>query len=555
MIVKTTRRLSITLLLSAAGLFATTPAPAPNSVQNPGSNFLPGLPSYGAAQGSIIVVYGSNLSGTTLVQQMTLPLQTTLNNTTIKVVVGATTVNLFMVYTFNSQLAAVLPSNTPVGNGTLTVTYNGQSGSTPIVVVASAPGIFTVNETGTGPASATHADNKLITATDAANSNEEIQIYATGLSGLPAGSDATSPGAIQFPTTNLAIYVGGTKLDPSAIKYYGRNPADPGLDQINIVIPPNVTGCTVSLVMQSGTGASAIISNTVTLAVAASGSTCSDQNGISTSNLTGKTTISQGVMSLSQSSISFTLPNTAAIPRIVGTQVNAGGSATFQKYTSDQFAASGSAYGISIGSCVMTITNTNNNPPSNITGTGLDAGPQIAVLTPSNSTVNLSTSSIIGKGSYSSPTGGFSSIAPGVYHFTGPGGADVGAFTASLTVPTALTWTNQTAILGSPIVRTSPLTLTWTGGDPGSYVYITGSSVNTVNNASLGAGFFCIAPLAPGSFTIPPPVLLSVPATTSNGQGFLLMGSQSAPVSFTAQGLDLGMINSSSTSGGLATFQ
>ena len=159
-------------------------APAPNSVQNPGSNFLPGLPGYGSAQGSIIVVYGANLSSTTLVQAQTLPFQTTLNNTSISVTVGATTVNLFMVYTLNSQLAAVLPSNTPVGNGTLTVTYNGQNGSTPIVVVASAVGILTQNETGTGPASAQHADYSLITATSAAHPGDEIQLYGTGIGGL-----------------------------------------------------------------------------------------------------------------------------------------------------------------------------------------------------------------------------------------------------------------------------------------------------------------------------------------------------------------------------------
>ena len=35
-------------MLSAAALVA---APAPTSVQNPGSNFLPGLPGYGIAQG------------------------------------------------------------------------------------------------------------------------------------------------------------------------------------------------------------------------------------------------------------------------------------------------------------------------------------------------------------------------------------------------------------------------------------------------------------------------------------------------------------------------
>jgi uncharacterized protein (TIGR03437 family) len=552
---------------------AAAAAPAPNSVQNPGSNFLPGLPGYGSAPGSIIVVYGANLSGTTLVQAPSLPLQTTLNNTSISVTVGTTTVNLFMVYTLNTQLAAVLPSNIPTGNGTLTVSYNGQSGSTPIVVVATALGILTANETGTGPAIATHGNNTLITATNAALTGEEIQVYGTGASGLPGGaSDASAPGAVQFPTTNLSIYVGGTKLAASAIKYYGRNPSDPGLDQINIILPANVTGCTVSLVFQNGTGASATISNTVTVAIASSGSTCSDANGISAAGfasieaaINSKGTVSIGAISLTQSTTTISIP--LLRPHIEGTTTVAGGSATFQKYTGLQFTESSSAFGTSIGSCVITITNVNTstNPgnPSNptaptITATGLDAGPQIGVTQPGGTTVNLTPLTTIGKGYYSSPSsGGFTSIASGTYTFTGPGGADVGAFTDSLKVPAPLSWTNQAAITAGPIVRGNPLTLTWTGGDPSSFAYIVGESVNPTTTGEVGASFYCIAPIGPGSFTIPGAVTLSLPATASGQDnfGFLEMGSVSSPATFTAPGLDYGFIVAESAVGTTVTWQ
>ncbi len=540
-----------------------SPAPAPNSVQNPGSNFLPGLPGYGSAPGSIIVVYGANLSGTSLVTAQTLPYQTTMNNTSISVTVGATTVNLFMIYTINYQLAAILPSNTPLGNGTLKVTYNGQSGTTPIVVVASALGFLTQNELGTGPVSAQHADYTLISATSAAHPGDEIQLYATGIGALPAGSsDATSPGAVTFPTANLSVYVGGTKLDPSAIAYYGRNPSDPGLDQINIILPAGVTGCTVSLVIQNGTGASATVSNTVSLAIASSGSTCSDANGISSSGfasieaaLNSKQSVSLGFVSLQQSTTTFSIP--ALRPRILTSQTSASGFASFEKYTSAQFAASGSAFGTSIGSCVISILNTAHEG-SPITATGLDAGAQIAVMQPGGTTVNLTTNTSIGKGYYTSPTtGGFGSIAPGTYHFTGPGGTDIGAFTASLTVPAALTWTNQTAITGGPIVRGNPLTLTWTGGDPSSFVEIIGESANTdTSDNSLGASFYCIAPTAPGSFTIPGAVTLSLPASAGvDSFGFLTLGSESTPAPFTASGLDYGFIIAESSAGSTVTWK
>ena len=234
--------LSIALLLSGASMVASAAvlAPAPNSVQNPGSNFLPGLPGYGSAQGSIVIVYGANLGPGTIVLAPTLPLQTTLSNTSITVTVGATTVNLLMVYTLNSQLAAVLPSNTPVGNGTLTVSYNGLSGSTPIVVVASAVGILTQNETGKGPASATHVNNQLITATNAANSNEEIQIYATG--GGQTSPSSSTGGVAQVAASIVlpaSVTIGGVNAQ---VLYAGNAPGEvEGVVQINAMVPPSVT--------------------------------------------------------------------------------------------------------------------------------------------------------------------------------------------------------------------------------------------------------------------------------------------------------------------------
>ena len=551
------RTLSIALLLSVAGVHASiaAPAPAPNSVQNPGSNFLPGLPGYGSAQGSIIVVYGANLGPSSLVQATTLPLQTSLSNTSITVTVGATTVNLLMVYTVASQLAAVLPSNTPVGNGTLTVTFNGQNGSTPIVVVASAVGILTANETGTGPAVATHVNNQLITSTNAANEGEEIQIYATGIDGLPGGaSDASAPGAVTFSTTNVVVYVGGVQLNANALKYWGRNPSDPGLDQINIILPANVTGCQVSLVIQTGTGGNIYVSNTVTLAIAASGSTCSDPNGINVSQLTpafnANGTASLGSLNLMQSS--YTISGQSF------TSANA--SASFLKYTQLEFSQSTTGFLPSIGSCIIVIQNSlitgTPNPP-----TGLDAGAQIGVMPPTGSAFNMAVNAALGKGYYGTTFGTLTQITPGAYHFTGPGGADVGAFLASLTVPPNLTWTNQAAVTTSPIVRANGVTINWTGGDPSSYAYIIGISYNNnPNNASatLGAEFICIAPISAGTFFVPPAVTLSLPGSggaAASPFGIIALGTFSTPQKFTATGLDYAYASSTSFSGGSVVWQ
>jgi hypothetical protein len=123
------------------------------------------------------------------------------------------------------------------------------------------------------------------------------------------------------------------------------------------------------------------------------------------------------------------------------------------------------------------------------------------------------------------------------------GGADVGAFTASLTesVTTPVVWTNL-GLVGS-IDRTEPLSLTWGGGSPGSFVYIVGSS--SINIAAPVAGgetlnvqFVCTAPLTAGQFSVPVAVLESLPPANS---GTLSVASGSIQ-EFSAPGLNLGLL-------------
>jgi uncharacterized protein (TIGR03437 family) len=59
------------------------------------------------------------------VQDATAGLPLTLNGASISVTVGGVTTDPAIYYTSPSQIAAVLPASTPVGTGTLTVTYNG----------------------------------------------------------------------------------------------------------------------------------------------------------------------------------------------------------------------------------------------------------------------------------------------------------------------------------------------------------------------------------------------------------------------------------------------
>jgi hypothetical protein len=201
----------------------------------------------------------------------------------------------------------------------------------------------------------------------------------------------------------------------------------------------------------------------------------------------------------------------------------------------------------------------------------LDAGAALSVNGP-NGVKQLVPSSLLGKGYYGATLGGGTPpnntplyLDAGSYGINGPGGADVGAFTLNLTVPPNLTWTNMSSI--DTITRSNGQLVTWTGGNPNGVVTITGISFKLGSNQngsdSVGATFICTAQDSAGQFTIPAPVLLSLPPSAviapipgvSIPTGQLSIASDTTPVKFTAPGLDYGYGLSSVSSGKSVTYQ
>lgn len=127
-------------------------------------------------------------------------------------------------------------------------------------------------------------------------------------------------------------------------------------------------------------------------------------------------------------------------------------------------------------------------------------------------------------------TSGFLPPTAGSFMFNGLGGTDVQPFNAALDFPNPLSWTNSSA--AGTITRAQGLTVNWTGGDPGTYVQISGSAT------TVGATvfFICDAPVSPATFTVPPAVLLALPAAG----GGLQVSNFTNPKSFSATGLDFG---------------
>ncbi|MGP0070753.1 MAG: hypothetical protein ACLPWF_02305 [Bryobacteraceae bacterium] len=503
---------TITLMFTTFGVSGggTTGPPAVTAIQNNSSGISAGFPSYGIAPSSIFVVIGTGLAdpGTPELQDSSqaggLPL--TLNGASISVTVNGVTTHPGIYYTSPTQIAAVLPASTPTGTGTLTVTYRGAaSNAAPFLVVPAALGI---NTYGTNSGVATDASTyALLTYTNSGTPGENIVLWTTGLGADPADSDVsytTTPHAVNTP---LQIYVGGV---PATILYQG-SAGYPGVNQIDMTIPASApNGCWVSLAAVSG----GVLSNIATLPINSGGGECVDSvDGLTGNQLapSSSQTIRFGLISIQGDTRNNILTNTAG--------------ATFEAITG----AYSPNQPVSPGGCIVdylkpaTIGSLKGLDPGTITVTGPDG-------------LSLTLPLQLGLGMYDSTLS--ATAIPqtgGTFTVKGSGGADVGPFTAMVDFSNPLlSWTNPD--IGTTIDRSQDLTAKWTGGNPGSYVFVTGVSTSkaTSTTPSVTLGFTCLVKASDGQVTVPSYILSALPPGTGG------MAMQNDFYSkFSASGLDI----------------
>jgi uncharacterized protein (TIGR03437 family) len=522
-------------------------------IVNAASYRVVGLPNSGIAQGSIFLVFGTNLGPAQLTTDPDFPLGTSLAGTSIQVTVNAVTVDCLMIYTSNGQVAAILPSNTPVGAGQLRLSYNNAVFTEPIQVVRTNFGIFTSTANGVGQATL-----QIFEQAEAVNLiNKSIFpgqygiLWGTGL-GPATGNEAAGPLGPQALGANVQVYVGGV-LSPDVF-YAGRSGCCGGQDQIIFKIPEGVDGCYVPLVVT----VDGIPSNYTYVSVSQGQSICTDPNGLTSQQLTqllNGQAIRVGSIALSRTTSS-----------ILGTDsVTDFAFAGFESFTPQGFIYSTPPFGIStVGACtVFQFSGEDADDPgfSLIPPTPLEAGASLTINGPNGQKTIPRTD----PGEYfaflnSTMVGGIEIpggppyLAPGTHTVAGPGGTDVPAFQVSKTLPQFLVWSNKAQI--NNISRANGVTVTWTGGGAGEVVYIIGYSATQLSaNSFVGAGFTCQAPVAAGSFEVGPAVLQVLPASMlieGFSTGGLLVGSSSttqvaipnldiATYSFT--GLDLKLVN------------
>lgn len=559
------------------------------------------------AQGSLFVIFGYSLGPATLAEVSSFPLPNVLAGTSVTVTSGSTTLNCPMIYTSSGQVAAILPSNTPLGEAAVNVSYLGVQGYPSyqsITVVQSSVGIFTTTSNGLGAGIFTALDGTLKTYATSAKPGEVLTAWATGL-GPISSPDNMLP--TTFPNfSGVQVWVGGQS---APIVYAGRSGCCAAIDQITFTVPTIANGCNVPVVVTRGGNSS----NTVSMPVSATGGACSDTGPtLPTSVLTkaaagqpvkvaaiaiGPTSLGGGASApkvlAKRLSAEFHTPvseadvarlmqayatrnpkairaaltkyasrwkmidsrTKARIARDLVGQTQEGAAAFFDTLNNEATATMIASAQLPVtGSCVVLPSSI----PSSLgrIGTPLDAGSSLLLTGAANSYMlthspngyhALFDSSVIGPG-----------IPLGSYTISGTGGKDVGAFSATITVGSHLAISNKSSL--NTIDRTQPLTLTWSGGVSGSYVLIEGNSPNVVTYTNTtyqripNANFACVEDAGKGTFTIPG-YILSALNPTAGGKGTLAIANHPLSNQITIPGIDLAYFVDGSSDSVSVTFK
>lgn len=528
------------LTSNATAFLPLTTGGAVSSVTNAATYLDTSLPNGGVAQGAIAVAKGKNLGPQDLTVDPKPFQNTTTGGTSVAITVGGTTVAGLMYYTSFNQIAFLVPSNTPAGTGTVTVTYNGQAGAAaPITIVPSNLGVFTISSDGQGEAIVTYPDYSLVspwmaancggpnTTCGAANPNDTLILWATGL-GPVNGTDASGAGLGQnMPDVPLKLWIGGVQAN---VSYQGRSGCCIAEDQIVFTVPPNVpTGCAVPLVAQINDQ----VSNTTVLPIAALGNrTCTPASGFGSANVQTLSSVS-----------SF---NVGALE--LDHFLNDNGSGFFDQAKFDFITVSGIPAGVQpfaasyidsqpLGTCTVF---TGQQPPSDrffssLNFVPLDGGSKFTVQGPKGTmTVTAQT----GDRPQLSATGAF--LVPGNYTITGTGGKDAGPFTANVTLPATPSLISPANANNLTVTRSAGLPVSWNAnGSTGQVEMVLISNTS----GGLATTAVCTAPANAGAFTIPPYVLQALPAGTTTSFSFQPGDQTPASAStFTATGLTVGLL-------------
>jgi adhesin/invasin len=199
------------------------------------------------APGGLITIYGSNLADDTE-QSSVLPLPQQQSGT--QVLLG--NLPLPILYTSNGQVNVQVPFSTPVNTQYQISVQRDNLLSVPeqLVIAAGQPGVFTVNQQGTGQGVIFKSDGvTLAQPGQPATAGETVVIYCTGLGAVspPVPEGTPAPSLPLSNTVNpVTVTIGG---QDAPVQFSGLTPGFPGLYQVNAVVPDGLSGDQIPVIV------------------------------------------------------------------------------------------------------------------------------------------------------------------------------------------------------------------------------------------------------------------------------------------------------------------
>ena len=151
-----------------------------------------------------------------------------------------------------TQINCLAPFGLQGPTATIVVQGGSSSNTVTVPVAASSPGIYAMNQAGSGPGAILHADYGLVSAARPAIGGETVLIYLTGMGAVnPSVPDGTAGGTNPLSVTTISpvtVYVAG---QPATVVYSGLAPGYPGLYQMNVTLPALAVSGNVPLAIQT----------------------------------------------------------------------------------------------------------------------------------------------------------------------------------------------------------------------------------------------------------------------------------------------------------------
>ena len=228
--------------LSGTGVFI-----HPLGIVNAASFAPPGNP---IAPGQFVTLFGAGLAASN--QTGKAPYPAILNG--VKVQVNGKDSPIQFVSA--GQINFLVPYSTAGATATIVVQNNGATSNTVTVPLApTAPGVYSLDQSGSGPGAILHADYSLVNAGNPAAAGETVLVYLTGVGVVtPSIADGTAGASNTLYKSNsdVTVLIAGK---PATVTFNGLAPGFPGLYQLNVTLPtPLGVGGNLPLAIQTANG-------------------------------------------------------------------------------------------------------------------------------------------------------------------------------------------------------------------------------------------------------------------------------------------------------------